>query len=64
MSRELIVEELESQGAILQSAVSSKTDLVIALENPSQAKLAKAEKLGIPIVTIEQIRQLCGRPNG
>ena len=56
MSRELIVEELRSQGAIVQSAVSSKTDLVIALDNPSQAKLVKAEKLGIPIITIEQIR--------
>ena len=56
MSRELIVEDLRSQVAIVQSAVSSKTDLVIALDNPSQAKLVKAEKLSIPIITIEQIR--------
>jgi BRCT domain type II-containing protein len=44
--------------------VSSKTDLIIALNNPSPAKLAKAEKLGIPIITIEQVNQACGRQRG
>ena len=56
MSRELIADELRRQGAILQTSVTSKTDLVIALNNPSPAKLAKAEKLGIQVITIEQIR--------
>jgi NAD-dependent DNA ligase len=40
----------------MQSSVTRNTDLVIALDNPSPSKLAKAEKLGIPIITIEQIR--------
>ena len=57
MSRTLLIEELERRGAIIQSSVTSKTDLFIALENPSPAKLAKAKKLGIPIITIDQIRQ-------
>ena len=56
MSRTLLVEELERQGAIIQSSISSKTDLFIALENPSPAKLAKAKSLGITIVSIDQIR--------
>ncbi len=57
MSRRLLIEELERRGAIIQSSVTSKTDLFIALENPSPIKLAKARKLGIPIITIEQIRE-------
>ena len=57
MSRRLLIEELERRGAIIQSSVTSKTDLFIALENPSPIKLAKARQLGIPIITIEQIRE-------
>ena len=57
MSRRLLIEELERRGAIIQSSVTSKTDLFIALENPSPIKLAKARKLGIPIITIAQIRE-------
>jgi NAD-dependent DNA ligase len=56
VSRTLLVEELERQGAIMQSSISSKTDLLIALENPSPAKLARAKKLGITIISIDQIR--------
>ena len=56
MSRELIAEELRRQGAIVQTSLSSKTNLVIALNNPSPAKLAKAQKLGIPIISMAQIR--------
>lgn len=51
--RELVEELLESMGARLQKQVTSKTDLVIALQNPSQAKITKAQKLRIPIVYIE-----------
>ena len=57
MSRTLLIEELERRGAIIQSSVTSQTDLFIALENPSPIKLAKARKLGIPIITIDQIRE-------
>ena len=64
MSREAIADELRRQGAILQTSVTSKTDLVIALNNPSAAKLAKAEKLGIPVITIEQVKQACGHQPG
>lgn len=51
--RQLLEEALREQGAIIQRQVSSKTDLVIAGKNPSPAKIAKAEKLGIPIIYIE-----------
>lgn len=51
--RELVEELLESMGATLQKQVTSKTDLVIALQNPSQAKIAKAKRLKVPIVYIE-----------
>lgn len=56
MSREAIADELRRQGAIMQSTVTSKTDLVIALDNPSANKLEKAKQLNIPIITLSEIR--------
>lgn len=56
MSRELFEEVLRENGAIIQSAVTSKTDLVIALDKPSAKKLAKAEQLGIPIIFLQFVK--------
>jgi NAD-dependent DNA ligase len=50
--RQLVEELLLSMGATIQNQVTGKTDLVIALQNPSKSKIAKAEKLGLPIVYI------------
>lgn len=55
MSRQAIEDELRSQGAIIQKSVSKQTDLVIALNKPSPQKIARAEKLGIKIISIEDI---------
>lgn len=56
MSRQAIEDELRSQGAVIQKSVSKQTDLVIALNKPSPQKLARAEKLGIKIISIEDIK--------
>lgn len=55
MSRQAIEDELRSQGAIIQKSVSKQTDLVIALNKPSPQKIAEAKKLGIRIISIEDI---------
>ena len=56
MSRQAIEDELRSQGAIIQKSVSKQTNLVIALNKPSPQKIAKAKKLGIKIISIEDIK--------
>lgn len=56
MSRQMLTEALEERGAIMQKSVNSKTDLLIALDNPSESKLEKARQLGIRIITIEELR--------
>lgn len=53
MTRSQAKELLESLGANVSGSVSKKTDLVIAGENAG-SKLAKAESLGIPVMSEEQ----------
>lgn len=57
MSRAQAKEALEARGAKVTSAVSSKTDYVIAGENPG-SKVDKAQALGIPILTEEDFQKL------
>jgi NAD-dependent DNA ligase len=52
----MLIEALEQQGAKMQKSVNSKTDLLIALDNPTESKLQKARELGIRIITIEELR--------
>lgn len=54
MSRQLLEDHLRLLGAQIVKSVSSKTDIVIAGENPTEHKLAKARELGIPIVYIKK----------
>lgn len=56
MSRELFEEVLRENGAILQKSVNSETQLLIALDKPSQQKIAKAHELGIPVIYLDDIR--------
>ena len=50
-SREEITRLLEEMGAKTSGSVSSKTNLVVAGEAMGPAKRAKAEALGIPILS-------------
>ena len=52
MTREEATEKLEACGAKVTGSVSKKTDLVVAGEKAG-SKMAKAEQLGIPVITDE-----------
>ena len=53
-TRHDLEEYLQSQGAIIQKQVNSKTDLVLALDEPSKAKIEKATQLRVPIYYLEE----------
>ncbi|MDR1026826.1 MAG: NAD-dependent DNA ligase LigA [Rickettsiales bacterium] len=52
--RDAIRADLEAMGAIVQSAVSSKTDILLAGENAG-SKRAEAERLGVKIMSESEI---------
>ena len=52
MTRDDATAKLEAAGAKVTGSVSKKTDLVVAGEKAG-SKLAKAEQLGIPVITDE-----------
>jgi DNA ligase (NAD+) len=56
MPREKIKAIVESQGGKVSGSVSKKTDYVLAGESPG-SKLAKAERLGVEIITSDQITE-------
>ena len=56
-SRDALTERLQALGAKVTGSVSGKTDYLIAGENAG-SKYAKAEKLGVPILTEERISEL------
>ena len=51
---------IESLGGKNSSSISSKTDYVLAGANMGPAKLAKAEQLGITILSEEDFLELIG----
>lgn len=51
LSREELKNRIELNGGKVGSSVSAKTDYLIAGENMGPAKLEKAKKLGIPIIS-------------
>lgn len=53
-SRNEIKSEIEKHGGTNVSSISAKTDFVLAGENMGPAKLAKAEKLGITILSEQE----------
>ncbi len=59
-SRDELKNTIESHGGKVGSSISSKTDFVIAGENMGPAKLEKAQKLNVKILSemefIEMIR--------
>jgi DNA ligase (NAD+) len=55
-SRDSIREHLESLGAKVTDSVSKKTDYLVAGEGGG-SKREKAEKLGVPVVTLDELEQ-------
>ncbi|SEM51005.1 DNA ligase (NAD+) [bacterium A37T11] len=54
-SREELGNLIESNGGKLLSSISGKLNYVVAGENMGPSKLAKAEKLGIPIISDQDV---------
>jgi DNA ligase (NAD+) len=63
MTREQAKEELQALGATVSGSVSGKTTAVIAGEKAG-SKLAKAEKLGIPVLSEDDLLELLGADGG
>jgi DNA ligase (NAD+) len=61
MSREQAGAALEERGAKVTSSVSAKTTALVAGEEPGGSKLAKAEKLGTPVLGEAELLKLLGR---
>ena len=60
-SREQIKEDIEHYGGEVSSSVSSKTDYLLAGEKPGPSKVAKAQALGVPIISEEDYLHMTGR---
>jgi DNA ligase (NAD+) len=57
-SRDEIKELIVKHGGKNTSSLSSKTDYLVAGANMGPAKLAKAEKLGIPVISEEEFEKM------
>lgn len=59
-SREEMQEQARAQGALVQSAVNAKTDMLVCGENVGASKLAKARQFGTAIVQEDEYLRLIG----
>ncbi|GGC29941.1 DNA ligase [Parapedobacter defluvii] len=59
-SREELTALIESHGGKLLSSISGKLDYLVAGDKMGPSKLAKAEKLKIPIISEQELLQLIG----
>lgn len=59
-SRDELKALIESHGGKMLSGVSAKTDYLVAGENMGPAKLEKATKLGVAIISEDQLMQMIG----
>ncbi|GIV39523.1 MAG: DNA ligase [Thermonema sp.] len=58
-SRDEIKDFIERHGGVVKSSVSSKTDFLVVGEAPGASKLEKAEKLGIKVITEDELLAMC-----
>ena len=59
-SRDELKELIESYGGKILSSISNKLNYVVAGANMGPAKLEKAQKLGIPIISDQELIQMIG----
>lgn len=59
LTREQATEKIERLGGRVSSSVSSKTDYMVAGEDPG-SKLAKARALGVPVIGERELKDLLG----
>lgn len=57
ISRQEVTEWIQSHGGKVSSSVSKKTDFVLAGQDAG-SKLAKAQELGVKVVSLEELRQI------
>lgn len=62
-TREQIGKQLEQLGAKVSGSVSVKTTAVIVGESPGASKLDKAKDLGIPLLYVQDLRDLLSSPS-
>ncbi len=60
-SRDEIKEVIRKNGGSVVSAVSASTDFVVAGENMGPAKLEKARRLGIPVISENELEEIAGK---
>ena len=57
-SRDELKQAIEDNGGKVGSSISAKTDYVVAGDNMGPAKLDKANKLNIPIISEEDFKAM------
>jgi DNA ligase (NAD+) len=60
-TREEAAAALQALGAKVSESVSSKTTGLVVGEEPGQAKLTKAQRAGVPLLTEEELKELLRR---
>ena len=59
-SRDEYKQLIEAHGGVNTGSISKKTDYVLAGENMGPAKLEKAAKLGVPIISEDDFLRMIG----
>ena len=62
-SRDEIKKMIEENSGTVASSISSKTNFVLAGEQMGPSKKAKAEKLGVPLLSEDAFYEMIDRPS-
>ena len=60
MSREAAGRLIEEHGGKVTGSVSGKTDYLVAGDAPGRSKFTKAQQLGVPVLSQDQLLALIG----